>query len=522
MHRSFVLLVAVAAACATPDPGLRVAAPPHATPAADVAWDELTFAGAGGVPLYGQRWRPISGEPRGVLVIHHGLADHGARYAPLAERLVHAGFAVWALDMRGHGRSAGPRASAPSIDAYLDDLDAFLREVRAAEPGRPVFLMGHSLGGLIATLYTIERQPDLAGVVLSAPGVAFDAPALQAGAIRFIAGIAPGAPLLETPHGDFSSDPAVIADMDRDPLIFGGKGPARTARAAIDGVARVWAHPEAFRAPLLALHGTIDKLTAPSGSRDLVARAGATDKTLRIYAGLNHDLLHEPGGAGAEVAGDVEAWLVAHTGGPAVTFAGSSTSQRLEGDHGASVVAIELDVRAEAPREVDDVAITGGLRLRAGVGRGGAGLGYLGGLDLRGGYLDGGHYELDGHLAGLALRSTGGALVAVTGGVGVGGVRGAGALDAPVELAVELPLGPTRLLARAGLAWRLTGAAYADDALGLADEASALIGLRLGRDRRYWSTVAAGAGPFLAVTYRNLGGGELYGIALGGQLWGGR
>lgn len=526
MHRPLALLsiavAFVAAACATPDPGLRVAAPPHATPAADVAWGELTFTGAGGVQLYGQHWRPVTGAPRGVLVIHHGLADHGARYAGLAEPLVRAGFAVWALDMRGHGRSAGARASSPSIDAFLDDLDAFLREVRAAEPGRPVFLMGHSLGGLITALYAIERQPDVAGVVLSAPGVAFDAPALQAGAIRLIAGLNPDAPLLATPHGDFSSDPAVIADMDRDPLIFAPKGPARTARAAIDGVARVWAHPEALRAPLLALHGTIDKLTAPSGSRDLVARAGATDKTLRLYPGLNHDLLHEPDGAGAQIAGEIEAWLLAHTGGPAVTFAASPTTGALKGDHGASVVAIEFDVRAEAPRDVDDVAVTGGLRLRAGVGRAGPGLGYLGGLDLRAGYLDGGHYELDGHLAGLALRSTGGALVAITGGVGVGGVRGAGALDAPVELAVELPAGPTRLMARAGLAWRLTGDAYADDALGVADEASALVGLRLGRDRRYWSTVAAGAGPFLALTYRNLGGGELYGVAVGGQLWGGR
>ena len=103
-------------------------------------------------------WRPVTGAPRGVLVIHHGLADHGARYAGLAEPLVRAGFAVWALDMRGHGRSAGARASSPSIDAFLDDLDAFLREVRAAEPGRPVFLMGHSLGGLITARYATRRR----------------------------------------------------------------------------------------------------------------------------------------------------------------------------------------------------------------------------------------------------------------------------------------------------------------------------------------------------------------------------
>lgn len=522
MQRLILIAMIAVAACATTDPGLRVQAPAHPAVAADVAWGELTFTGAGGVQLYGQHWRPTTGEPRAVLVIHHGLADHGDRYAGFAERMVHAGFAVWALDMRGHGRSAGPRVSSPSIDAYLDDLDAFVAQVRAGEPGRPVFLLGHSLGGLIVTLYTIERRPALAGLVVLGPALAFDAPPLQAGAIRFVAGLAPGAPLLATPHHDFSGDPAVGDEMDRDPLIADGKGPARTVRAAIDGVARVWAHPERLTVPLLAAHGTGDKLTAPSGSRDLVARAGAADKTLRLYPGLNHDLLREPGGRGAEVAGELEAWLVAHAGGPPVAFASSPTGGRLAGDGAASVVTVELDVRGEAPRDAGDVAVTGGLRLRAGLGRVGPGLGYLAGLDLRAGYQDGATYQLDGHLAGVSVRSVGGALVAITGGVGVGGPRGAGALSAPLELDVELPAGPTRVVARAGLAWRLTGDAYADDVAGVADEASALVGIRLGRDRRYWSSVMAGAGPLLAVTFRDLGGATLVGVAIGGQLWGGR
>jgi hypothetical protein len=160
--------------------------------------------------------------------------------------------------------------------------------------------------------------------------------------------------------------------------------------------------------------------------------------------------------------------------------------------------------------------------VRLGLGRATpAGLGYLGGVDLRGGVLDGGVYEADAHLAGLAVRARSGALVAVTDGVGVGGVRGAGATRAPLELGVELPAGPTRLLARAGLGWRIGGDEYADDAFGLADEAGALVGVRLGRDRRYWAEVTAGLGPYLAVTYRNLGGAELIGVALGLELWGG-
>lgn len=520
LRLGLVALVALTA-CANPDPGRRLRSPAPAPPPG-VTWTEHPFTGADGLAMYGQRWAPADGAPRAVLVIHHGLADHGDRYGAFAERMARAGLAVWALDMRGHGRTAGPRVTMPSIDALLDDLDRFLVEVRAGDPDLPVVLLGHSLGGLVSTLYAVERQPDLAGLVVLGPALAFDAPPLQAGAIRFLAALTPGAPLVAASHGDFSPDPAVKVELDRDPLVFGGRGTATTARAALDGVARVWAHPEALTVPLLAAHGTADKLTAPSGSRDLVARAGAADKTLRLYPGLHHDLLREPDGRGPAVAAELEAWILGHVGGPAAALPSSPLDARLPGDGRATVTAIELDARAEAPRDGEPLGLTAGLRVRAGLGRVGPGLGYLGGLDLRAGYLDGGVFELDGHLLGLAWRGVDGALVAATAGVGVGGLRGASALDLPVEVSVEAPLGPTRLFARAGVAWRLTGDRYpADSALGT-DEASAQLGLRLGRDRRYWSTVTAGAGPFVALTYRDLGGGELFGVAIGGQLWGGR
>jgi alpha-beta hydrolase superfamily lysophospholipase len=526
----------VLAACAATDPGVRSAAPPHAATPADVDRADLTFPGRGGVPLYAQRWRPRTGAPRAVVVIHHGLADHSDRYAGLAERLVRAGYAVWAFDMRGHGRSAGPRAAVDSIDDLLDDLGGFLALVREREPGLPVVLYGHSLGGLATALYAIERHPEVAGVILAAPGIAFDAPPIQAAVIQVAAALAPSAPILAVPHGAFSRDPAVVAELDHDPLIAQDDGPARTARAAIDGVARVWAHPEALTAPLLVVHGTADQVTAPSGSRDLVARAGASDRTLRLYDGLHHDLLHDPGGD--QVAADLVAWLDGHTGGPAAHLAAAPdrlpdasarsaeashqsggaqppAGRALGGDRPPRTMAIELDARGEHQGDVSGA--TGGLRLRFATG---ATLGYTGGVDLRAGYLDGARYEADAHLLGLAVRR-GAATLSVTAGVGVGGLRGAGATHLPVELAVELPLGPTRALARAGLGWRLGGARYTDDAFGLADELTALAGLRLGRDRGYWSTVRAGAGPFVALTYRNLGGADVWGVALGGELWGG-
>ncbi|HEU4727489.1 MAG TPA: alpha/beta hydrolase [Kofleriaceae bacterium] len=512
-----LLSITCVAACAAADPGLRPASPPQPPAPTDIDRADLTFHGAHGAALYAQRWRPRTGEPRAIVVIHHGLADHSDRYAAFAERLVRAGYAAWALDMRGHGRSAGARVQIDRIDDLLDDLDAFLALVREREPGRPIVLYGHSLGGLASALYAIERHPKLAGVVLAAPGIAFDAPPIQAAVVRLVARLLPGAPILAVPHEQFSSDPRVVAELDRDPLISQHSGPARTARAAIDGVQRVWAHPEQLAAPLLVVHGASDQVTAPSGSRDLVARAGTPDRQLRIYDGLRHDVLHDPGGE--RVAADILAWLDAHTGGgaaPPSAPAGLTASSRpLAGDRPPRTMALELDVRGE--RRDGDPGATAGLRLRLGAGEA---FGYTGGVDLRAGYLRGGQFALDAHLAGLFVRS-GAATASLTAGAGIGGVRGAGATHLPVELALEAPLGPTRLLARAGLGWRLGGDPYADDAFGIADEVTALAGLRLGPDRAYWSTVRAGAGPFVAVSYANLGGDAIWGIALGAELWGG-
>jgi alpha-beta hydrolase superfamily lysophospholipase len=518
--RAVLLAAVLLAGCAgATSHGVLLGDPPRAPVPEEVDREELTFAGTDGVQLYAQRWRPRTGQVRGVLVIHHGLADHSARYAGFAEQLVRRGYAVWALDMRGHGRSAGRRVTFDRIDELVGDLERFVALVRTREPGAPVFVFGHSLGGLVTALYAIEKQPDVGGVVLSAPGIAFDMPAFSAGALRFTSAIAPNAPLLTVEHRDFSASAEVIADMKRDPLIEKPNGPARSARSAIDGIARVWAHPERLVAPLLAVHGTADKVTAPIGSRDLVARAGGADKTFRRYDDLNHDLLHEPAGGGDRVASDIAAWLDAHTGGPATGFE-PLAPRRLRGDRAAMALAVDLDARGERTDAASGA--TAGLRLRAGFGRATPlGLGWTGGLDVRGGYLDGGLLEADAYPLGLALRARGGAQLAITAGIGLGGPRGIGATHLPIEAAVELPLGPVHVLARAQVGWRLGGDEYAGDAFGIADEAGGVLGLRLGRDRRYWATTAAGAGPFVAVTYRNLGGADVWGVALGGQMWGG-
>jgi glyoxylase-like metal-dependent hydrolase (beta-lactamase superfamily II) len=209
------------------------------------------------------------------------------------------------------------------------------------------------------------------------------------------------------------------------------------------------------------------------------------------------------GHSGPLRAADVSSWL-SGAGGP----------------YRATALSLSLDARGERA-DGGDLGATGGLRARYIIGRAGApGLGYAAGADLRAGYQDGGLYEADALPLGLAARSSSGALLLLAAGAGIGGARGAGATHALVELAAELPAGPTRLFARAAAGWRLGGPAYAGDA-GISDELAALAGLRLGGDHR-WGDYVAGKGPFLAISYRNLGGASLLGIALGIELFAGR
>ena len=512
----FAALAALAACVSTSDPGLRPRSPVPVAPAG-LVWEQVSFAGHGGLSLYAQSWRPVEGAAvRGVVVLHHGLADHSTRYGALAEVLARRGYAVWALDMRGHGRSGGPRVVFESIDFLLDDLEAFLTLVRGRSGEAPMFLYGHSIGGLIVTLYAIERQPALSGLVVVSPGIALEAPPLQAAAIQLVNALAPGAPLFPTPHQDFSTVATVVAEMDRDPLISQPKAPARTARTALEAISRVWAAPGRLKVPLLALHGADDRITAPSGSRDLVARASSTDKTLRIYPGFPHDLLHEP--TSGLVVGELLGWLDAHTGGAAVGFSSTPLTTRLRGEAAGRSLSIELDGRGEQDDDGEDRAFTAGLRARFGVGPS-ARLGYLGGVDLRAGASDGFTYEATAHVLGLATRTRQLSL-SVTAGLSLSDRRSSAALSLPVELSFEAALGPTRVLARASASWALSGDDYAEGA-ALGDELAALVGLRLFSDHAYWATTVSGAGPYLAVTYHSFGGAPFYGLALGAQLWGG-
>lgn len=257
------------------------------------------FETTGGLRLFERRWSP-AGQARAVVVIVHGYAEHSGRYEWTAARLTERGYGVEALDLRGHGRSEGGRVFVNSFEEYHDDLERFLARGRARNPGLPLFLLGHSMGGGIVTSFVIARKPVLAGALLSGSALLSPRPA------------APPSKPAPLPASAISRDPAVVAAYENDPLVY--RGVPRTGRApAWAGAFKmVQEGMESITAPILIMHGTDDLLTPAEGSRALYERVSSIDRTLKLYEGLYHETLNEP--EKDQVIADVLGWLDEHTG----------------------------------------------------------------------------------------------------------------------------------------------------------------------------------------------------------------
>jgi alpha-beta hydrolase superfamily lysophospholipase len=269
--------------------------------------EEGRFGGEGGLEIYWQAWLP-QGEPRAVIVLAHGASEHSGRYAWTGEQLTERGYALYALDHRGHGRSAGDRAVIDRMGNVVEDLHTLVERAHNAYPGRPVVLLGHSMGGAVALAYTMEHEDALDALVLSAPLAALEAASpVQRIVGRALSVVAPSLGVVAIDSTAVSRDPEVVADYDADPLNYHGKLPARTVAElsrAIDGF------PEGvtrFRLPMLVMHGTADRLVPIAASEMVVERAGSEDKTFKRYDGLFHEILNEP--ERQQVLDDIADWL---------------------------------------------------------------------------------------------------------------------------------------------------------------------------------------------------------------------
>ncbi len=269
-----------------------------------------TFSGVRGVPIAHREWLP-DGQARGTVVIAHGINEHGGRYEHVAVRLVRDGWTVAAADHRGHGLSGGRRAAVERFDDWITDLDGYVREVLIAAP-RPLFLLGHSLGGLITTVYALRHQEVLDGLVLSSPSVmppaAMSPATLRAG--RFLSRWASNLPVVALRLDAVSRDQAVIDAYRADPLVHLGKVRARTGAEILRAIEEVHRDIARLRVPVLAVQGTVDLLVDPGAARWVNGHVGSADHTLHIYDGLYHEVFNEP--ERDAVLDDVAAWLDAH------------------------------------------------------------------------------------------------------------------------------------------------------------------------------------------------------------------
>jgi len=247
---------------------------------------------------------------RGVVVIVPGFNSHSGYYAWVADALSASGLAVFAVDLRGRGRSDGERFYVESFDDYVADVAAVVAIARARQPGLPLFLLGHSAGGVVACLFALEHGDQLTGLISESFAHELPAPDFALAVIKGISHIAPHAAVLRLKNADFSRDPAVVAAMDADPLIAGGAQPSETLAALVRADERLKPAFAGITLPLLILHGTLDKAAKPSGSQHFYDRAGSADKILKLYPGSFHDPLNDLDKA--VVLGDILDWIDSH------------------------------------------------------------------------------------------------------------------------------------------------------------------------------------------------------------------
>ncbi|WP_227340342.1 alpha/beta hydrolase [Sphingopyxis sp. P8] len=267
-------------------------------------------AGAG-ARLHVTRWLPAAA-PKAIVLLAHGYAEHAGRYGHVAARLNEAGYAVYAVDHWGHGRSDGTPGFVPRFSAYLDGMRELLTLVEVNHPGTPRLLLGHSMGGLIATLLLIERQDAFAAAALSGPAILPAEPPSRftVWISRFLSRVFPRLGVLALDANGVSRDPAVVAAYRADPLVYTGKIGARLGQEFMDAMAAARAGAPRIALPILLQHGADDRLTAPEGSRFLFDHVASADKRLKLYPGLYHEIFNEP--EQAAVLGELVAWFDAH------------------------------------------------------------------------------------------------------------------------------------------------------------------------------------------------------------------
>ncbi|HUO68082.1 MAG TPA: lysophospholipase [Gammaproteobacteria bacterium] len=268
--------------------------------------EAATFPGTNDLKIAYRSWRTPAAA-RGLVVIVPGFNSHSGYYEWAAEQLISLGLSVYAVDLRGRGNSDGERFYVERFADYLSDVAGMMGLATSREPGLPVFLLGHSAGGVLACLYALDHQAGLAGLICESFAFQTPAPDFALAALKGLGHVFPHAHVLRLKNEDFSRDPEAVATMNADPLIAHETQPTRTVAELVRADERLRAGFPRIELPLLILHGTADKAARSSGSQLFFDSAGSADKTLKLYEGHVHDLLNDLGKD--EVMADIKHWI---------------------------------------------------------------------------------------------------------------------------------------------------------------------------------------------------------------------
>jgi alpha-beta hydrolase superfamily lysophospholipase len=274
---------------------------------------EGKFPGVGGLDIYYQSWHP-GGEVKGILALVHGLGGHSGLYKTIVEHLLLKQYAVYGFDLRGHGRSYGQRGYINTWSEFRDDLRTFLNLIQQQQPGCPIFLLGHSMGGLIALDYTLHYVQDksiLQGVIAFAPSIGkVGVPLSRVVLGKLLSQVWPRFSLnigLDFSAG--SRDQQILDSYTQDKL----RHTLATARLSTEFFATVdWihSHAEKWPIPLLVLHGSADRIALPAGSEIFYQNVTYPDKLRIEYPGGYHDLHYDINYL--EVITDLSNWMDQH------------------------------------------------------------------------------------------------------------------------------------------------------------------------------------------------------------------
>ena len=255
---------------------------------------------ADGVDLHWQSWSPA--KPVGAIVVIHGLAEHCGRYEETAAAFVSHGWAVYAGDLRGHGRSAdvpgAGRVHVNRVTDYFRDVEAFVELARENHAGLPLFLLGHSMGGLLTISYVLQNPAELAGAIISSPALGthpdFKPPLL----LRLLVSVLDRvAPRLRFPSdldtNAISRDPEVVRAYLDDPLVS-QKVSARWYAEILRAIDRAHANAHQLQIPLLLMQSGADRLVDPAAPARWAQAASAGGIELVNWEGLYHEMFNEP------------------------------------------------------------------------------------------------------------------------------------------------------------------------------------------------------------------------------------